>query len=205
MAKNIMTKTVEDVSNMLGCTHERAKNVLETGVKMGALKKINDNEYEMTGNGFAFASTLSKKSSDTPNNNWICIKCKTVNNALNGMNCIKCDYSFQENLYSQILEKEKKELKYPKVTERETLLFLLGQITGMSLAFPLPQNVSFAQKFERNNMLAKVMTSVMCEMKEKFPNISDDEFNECLIQLNAIRTGPILDDALKEIIKIMKS
>ena len=75
----------------------------------------------------------------------------------------------------------------------------------MSLAIPLPQNVSFAQKFEKNNMLAKLMTSVMCDMKEKFPNISDDEFNECLIQLNAIRTGPILDDALKEIIKIMKS
>ena len=120
------------------------------------------------------------------------------------MNCIKCDYSFQENLYSQIFEKEKKELKYPKVTDRETLLFLLGQITGMTLAMPFPQNVSFAQKFEKNNMLAKVMTSVMCEMKEKFPNISDDEFNECLIQLNAIRTGPILDDAIKEIMKIVK-
>ena len=189
---------------MFGCTHERAKNVLEIGVKIGALKKINDNEYEMTGDGFTFASTLSKGSSDITDGNWICTKCKTVNNALNGMNCIKCDYSFQENLYSQIFEKEKKELKYPKVTDRETLLFLLGQITGMTLAMPFPQNVSFAQKFEKNNMLAKVMTSVMCEMKEKFPNISDDEFNECLIQLNAIRTVPILDDAIKEIMKIVK-
>jgi len=112
----VRTKTVEDICNILGCTHERAKNVLEIGVKIGALKKINDNEYEMTGDGFTFASTLSKGSSDITDGNWICTKCKTVNNALNGMNCIKCDYSFQENLYSQIFEKEKKELKYPKVT-----------------------------------------------------------------------------------------
>jgi len=197
-------KTVKEVCDMLGCTYERAKSVLEMGVTMGALKKINDNEYELTGDGFSFTSTLSKESLNINNGNWTCIKCKTVNNALNGMNCIKCNYSFQENLHSQIFEKEKKELRYPKVTERETLLFLLGQVTGMSLVFPIPKNISFAQKFEQNNMLARVMTNIMCKLKEKFPNISEDEFNECLIQLNAVRTGPILDEALKDIMKINK-
>lgn len=203
--KNIMTKTVDDICNMLGCTSQRAKEILEKGVEIGVLKKINENEYEMTGNGFSFASTLSNKSSDITSGNWMCTKCKTVNNALNGMSCIKCSYSFHENLYSQILESEKKELKYPKVTERETLLFVLGQLTGVSLAIPVPQNISFAQKFEQNKTLAIVMTDIMHKIKEKFPDISEEEFDECLIQLNAIRTGPILDDALKDIMRIMKS
>lgn len=198
------TKTVEDIRKMMGCTIERAQQVLEMGVKIGALKKINENEYEMTSDGFAFASTLFSGSSSRDAGNWMCIKCKTVNNAMNGINCIKCGYSFEENLHSQLFQKEKQELKYPKVTERETLLYLLGQLTGIIMSFDRPKSVSFSQRFELNTMIAQVMTEVFSNVKEKFPSISDDEFNECMIQLNAVRTGPILDEALAKIMKIMK-
>jgi len=198
------TKTVEDICNMMGCTKERAKRVLDIGVKIGVLKKINENEYDMTGSGFAFASSLFTGSPSRDAGNWTCIKCNTVNNALNGINCIKCNYSFEENLHSELFQREKQELKYPKVTEREMLLFILGQLTGISMSLPMPQNVSFSQKFELNNVIAKVMTDIIASIKEKFPSVSDDEFNECLIQLNAVRTAPILDDALKKIMKIMK-
>lgn len=198
------TKTIDDICNMMGCTRERAKNVLDMGVKIGALKKINENEYDMTTSGFAFASSLDTGSTSREAGNWVCIKCNTVNNALNGMNCIKCNYSFEESLHSELFKREKEELKYPKVTERETLLFILGQLTGVSMSIPLPRDMSFSQKFELNGVISKVMSDMIQNIKEKFPSVSDDEFNECLIQLNAVRTMPIVDEALQKIMKSMK-
>ena len=189
----------------MGISKSRAKQVLEIGIQMGALKKVGEEKYEMTGNGHAFASSLfSKDLYKLESGNWTCIKCQTVNNALNGMNCITCNYSFQENICSQMFEREKKDLKYPKVTDRETLLYLIGQITGMTMAFPMPRDVSFAKRFEMTNDVSRIMAKVMHEIKEKYPGITDDEFSECLIQLNAIRIAPILEDAFMKIMKITK-
>ena len=201
----MLTKTLDEICKMMGIPKSRAKQVLEMGIKMGALKKVGEEEYEMTGSGQSFASTLfSKDLYKLESGNWTCTKCQTINNALNGMNCIKCNYSFQENICSQMFEAEKKDLKYPKVTDKETLLYLLGQLTGMSMALPIPRNISFAERFEMNNKVSRIMSEVMHELKEKYPSVSGDEFSECLIQLNAIRIAPILEDAFMKIMKITK-
>ena len=185
---------------MTGLPRERVIQIIEKAIQMGALKKVGEDKYEMTGNGAAFSQSLfTKDPHDLASGNWVCVKCETINNALNGMNCIKCNYSYIDNITSEMLQREKKELKFPKVTDRETLIFLLGQITGLSLSMQIPKNISFAQRFEHTNTIAKILTELMSKLREQFPQVPAEEFEECLIQLNALRTVPYLEEALSKL------
>lgn len=194
----VSTQTVNGIIEMTGLSREAVLKVIEKGIEMGALEKVGPDEFKMTDDGHAFASHLMKSNSSAMNEgNWTCTKCKRINNALNGMNCTKCNYSYTDNLAAQAFEKEKRESKFPNVTEREMLLFLLGQLTGISMTIPTPKG-SFAETLHFQSHIAMIMSELMSEIKSKFPHVSDEEFEKCLHQLHAIRTTPFIKEALKK-------
>jgi len=192
-------RNIDDLCNLTGLDRKQIQRLLDKGVEMGALKKISDVDYEMTDMGMDISSKINFKNFQTTDPGvWTCSKCKTVNNALNGPNCLKCNYSYIDSMASDTLKREPKEYKYPKVTDREMLIFLVGHITGMATLFPSPKGISFKQKMEHQNSLSIVLTKLTTKVVDEFTHISDEEFNEVLIQLNALRTLPFLDDAIKK-------
>jgi len=112
---------------------------------------------------------------------------------------MKCDYSIQDNLASEALKKERKELKYPKVTERETMIFLLGQMTGLAINFPHPKNMSMAQRLDFSITITEVFASLSVELKDYFTSVASDEFAEIMTQLDAVKTLPIMKDIVKKL------
>ena len=194
-----LRKNVDDLCKLTGLDRKQIQKILERGVEIGALKKISDDDYEMTTVGFEIGSKINFNNYQTSEPGvWICTKCKTINNALNGPNCLKCNYSYIDSIASDILNREQKEYEYPKVTDREILIFLVGHLTGMATAFPPPKGISFKQKMDHQFSVSTVLTELTSKVVGEFPHVSDDEFNEILMQLNAIRTMPFLEEAIKK-------
>jgi len=192
-------RNVDDLCKLTGLDRKQIQRVLEKGVEIGALKKISDNDYEMTDMGMDIGSKININNFKTIEPGvWNCAKCKIINNALNGPNCIKCNYSYVDSIASDILNREPKEYKFPKVSDRELLIFLVGHLTGMATAFPPPKGISFKQKMEHQTLVSILLTQLTTKIVDEFPHVSDEEFNEVLMQLNAIRTMPFLEDAMKK-------
>jgi len=194
-----LRRNVDELCKLTGLDREQIRRVLEKGVEIGALKKISDDDYEMTDMGFNIGSKINFDNFQTTEPGvWHCTKCKTINNALNGSTCLKCNYSYIDSVASDILNREQKEYEYPKVTDREMLIFLVGHLTGMATAFPPPKGISFKQKMEHQFSVSTTLTHLTSKIVDEFPHVSDDEFNEILMQLNAIRTMPFLEEAIKK-------
>jgi len=195
----IIRRNVDDLCKLTGLDRKEIQRVLEKGVEIGALKKISDDDYEMTDIGMNIGSKINFNNYKTTNPGvWNCTKCKTVNNALNGPKCLKCDYSYADSVASDVLRREPKEFKYPKVNDRETLIFLVGYLMGMASAFLPPRGVTFSQKMEHQNAVTMTLSHITSNLVDEFPHITDEEFKEVLMQLNALRTMPLLDDAMKK-------
>ena len=194
------TKNVDELCKITGFDREHVKRILDMGVEIGAFKKISDNDYEMTDMGLKVASKITKgnyKSVDP--GTWTCSKCKTVNNALNGENCIKCNYSYVDSLSSDVLKREPKEYKFPKITDREMLIFLMGHLTGVCIGALAPkENISFKEKLKYNSHASKILAQITSKVLDQFPHITNDEFHEIIQQLNALRMMPFLDEAIKK-------
>ena len=197
-------RNVDELCKLTGLDRKHIQHILEKGVEIGALKKISDEDYEMTDMGMNIGSKINFKNfQNTDPGVWKCTKCKTINNALNGPNCLKCNYSYVDSLASDILRRESKEYKFPKINDREILIFLIGHLTGMAIGFPPPKSISFKQKMEHQNTVAVVLAELTSKVVDQFPHISNDEFDEILLQLNAMRTMPFLEDAMKKMRKGM--
>jgi len=98
-------KNVDELCKMTGIDRKEIQRVLEKGVEIGALKKISDDDYEMTDMGFDIGSKINFNNYKTTDPGvWTCTKCKTVNNALNGPNCLKCNYSYVDSIASDVLK-----------------------------------------------------------------------------------------------------
>lgn len=196
-------KSVKELAELTGLGEKQVKRVLEIGVEIGSIKKISEDIYEMTDMG----SLISKKVNlgnmfSVDPGSWKCSKCKIINNALNGKKCIKCGYDFMDSMASEILHREQKPKKFPLVTDREMLIFLTGHVTGMGLTLPRPKGVSFRQKMDYQFHVSGVMAEITIKLLDEFPHIKQEEFDEILIQLNALKTMPIFEDAIKKLSRV---
>ncbi len=194
------TRNIDELCKITGFDRKHIQRILDMGVKIGAFIKISDNDYEMTDMGLKVASkiTIQNDKSVDPGT-WTCSKCKTVNNALNGSKCIKCNYSYVDSLSSDVLKREPKEYKFPQITDREMFIFLIGHLTGICTGSLEPkEDVSFKEKLEYNSYAAKILARLTSKVLDQFPHITDDEFGEIMQQLNALQTMPFLDEAIKK-------
>jgi len=194
------TRNIDDLCKITGFDRKHVQRILDMGVEIGAFKKISDNDYEMTDMGLKVASKITVENhTSVDSGTWTCSQCKTVNNALNGSNCIKCNYSYVDSLSSDILKREPKEYKFPKITDREMLIFLIGHLTGVCTGTLDPKKeVTFKEKLEYNSHAAKMLAQLTSKVLDQFPHITNEEFSEIMQQLNALRTLPFLDEALKK-------
>jgi len=193
-------RNVDELCKITGYSKEHVESILDKGVEIGAFKKISESDYEMTAMGLKVASKITNENYKTIDpGTWICSECRTVNNALNGKNCIKCNYSYLDSLASDAIKSEPKEYKFPLVTDREMLIFLVGHLTGMCASILPPKNISFKEKLQYNAQTTTVLSLLTSKVLEKFPHVTIEEFREIMHQLNAVRTMPFLDDALKEL------
>jgi len=179
----LIRKSIDDLCRLTGMDRKHVQRIMDMGVQIGSLKKISDTEYEMT---------------DMGPGTWKCSKCKIVNNALNGQNCIKCNYSYMDSIASDTMKREPKEYKFPQVTDREMLVFLIGHITGMSTCISSPNGISFKQKMDYAHHAGKVFAELITNVAKQFSHISPAEFNEILLQVNALKTMPFLQEAFKK-------
>jgi len=177
------------------------QKILQKALKTGTVKEVSPGMFEMTVSGMYVTRNILSKGFGTAAGMWVCTKCKTINNILNGNKCMKCDYSLQDNLASEALKKERKELKYPKVTERETMIFLLGQMTGLAMNFQPPKDMSMIEGLEFRRDVTKMFASLSMELKDYFSSVPNDEFAEIMTQLDAVKTLPIMSDILKKLKK----
>jgi len=177
------------------------REIIQKAVKTGTLKEVSPDVFEMTKAGMFVTKNIMSGGYGKESGMWTCTKCKTINNILNGDKCIKCDYSFQDNLASEELKKERKELKYPKVTQRETMIFLLGQMTGLAMNVTPPKDISMIQELEFRRSVTGMFASLSIELKDHFSTIANDEFAEIMTQLDAVKTLPIMRDIIKKLKK----
>ncbi len=192
-------KSIDDLCRLTGMNRKDVQHIMDMGVEIGSLKKVSDTEYEMTEVGLNITRKINFNNYDSVDpGTWKCSKCNIVNNALNGANCIKCDYSYVDSLASDLMKREPKKYKFSQVNDREILIFLIGYITGMSIGIPTPKGISFKQKMGYTYHLGKVLAELTTNVAEQFPHVSRDEFDEVLLQLNALKTMPILDEAIKK-------
>ena len=193
------TKSFDELREMIKLPELDLRRILKRGIKMGTLKEVSPDVFEMTDAGIFITNKMTEGQQRDDYSIWECTKCKTVNNLLNGSKCIKCNYSFDDHLASKALEEEKKELKYPKVTERETLIFLFGEMAGVALSLPHPKNMSMAQSVNFDNFLTKSLALLAVEIKKQFTTLTNEECNEIMVQLNALRTTPIMNEAINKL------
>ena len=177
------------------------RKIIQRALKIGTVKEVSPGMFEMTVSGMYVTKNILSRGFGQESGMWTCTKCNTINNILNGNKCMKCDYSIQDNLASEALKKERKELKYPKVTERETMIFLLGQMTGLAMNFQPPKDVSMIQELEFRRDVTKMFASLSMELKDYFSSVPNDEFAEIMTQLDAVKTLPIMSDILKKLKK----
>jgi len=195
-----VAKSFDELYEMIGIPKTDLRRILKRGVEIGTLKEVSPDIFEMTDAGMFITNKISK-GYQRDEGVWTCTKCNTINNLLNGSKCLKCNYSFEENLASDMFEREKKKLEYPKITERETLIFLFGQMAGVAMSMPHPKNISRIQNVELDNYMAKALVLLSVEIKKQFTTISDDECAEVMVQLNTFRTTPIMNEAIKKLKK----
>ena len=82
----IIRRNVDDLCKLTGLDRKEIQRVLEKGVEIGALKKISDEDYEMTDMGINIGSKININNYKTTDPGvWTCTKCKIVNNALNDL------------------------------------------------------------------------------------------------------------------------
>ncbi len=186
---------------MTGIPETDMRRILKRGVSIGTLKEVSPDKFEMTESGMFVTRKILDKGNQREAGNWKCTKCQTINNMLNGNKCLKCDYSFEDNIASEIFKKEKETLKYPKITEKETLIFLLGQLTGFGMMLSYPRNISMIHKINLNDDITEMLSLVTNQVRKQFTTISNEEFNEIMIQLNAVRTIPMMSEALEKLRK----
>lgn len=192
-------KSIDDLCKLTGLDKKHVQHIVDMGVQIGSMKKVSDTEYEMTKIGLDITHKINFDNYDDADPvTWKCSKCNIVNNALNGPNCIKCNYSYVDSLASELLKREPKKYKFPQVHDREILIFLVGHITGMSTSLPAPKGISFKQKMGYTYQLGKVLAELTTNVAQQFPHVSQDEFDEVLLQLSALKTMPILDEAIKK-------
>ena len=190
---------------MTGIPETDMRRILKKGIARGTLKEVSPDVFEMTESGMFVTRKIIdrgyQRGYQREAGNWKCTKCQTINNMLNGSKCLKCDYSFEDNLASEIFKREKENFKYPKVTEKETLIFLLGQLTGFGMVLSYPRNIPMMHKINLNEDISEILSLVTKQIKKQFTTISDEEFDEIMIQLNAVRTIPMMSEALEKLRK----
>lgn len=192
-------KSIDDLCKITGFDRKQVQRIMDMGVKIGSLKKVSETEYEMTDIGLDITSKINFANFDSVDpGTWKCSKCKIINNALNGQNCIKCNYSYMDSIASDTMKREPKEYKFSQVTDREMLVFLIGHITGMSTCITAPNEISFKQKMTYAHHAGKVFAELTTNVATQFPHISPEEFNEILLQINALKTMPFLQEAFKK-------
>jgi len=195
------TKSFKDLCAMTRIPETAMRKIIQRALKIGTMKEVSPDVFEMTETGMYITKNVLTGGSGKEAGMWTCIKCNTINNILNGNKCIKCDYSIQDNLASEALKKERKKLEYPKVTQRETMIFLLGQMTGLAMNVAPPKNMSMIQELEFRKSVTGMFASLTIELKNTFSTIADDEFAEIMVQLDAVKTLPIMNDIIKKLKK----
>ena len=196
-------KSLQELCEMTGFSEDRMKNNLESAMKSGFVKKLENGKYAMSLSGMYVGSNASPfRKPDFDASSWKCTKCDTINNLLNGNKCMKCGYSFEENMGSKIFELEKMNFKYPKVSDREVIIFIIGHLTGMGMSFPKAPGMSRDGTLQMEGILASVLSDMVSTLCKKFPEVPRDEVTECMIQLNGMRTIPIIMELLASIKRI---
>jgi len=195
------TKSFKDLCAMTRIPEPDMRKIIQKALKTGTLKEVSPDLFEMTEAGMYVTKNIMSGGYGKESGMWGCTKCNTINNILNGNKCIKCDYSFQDNLASEALKKEKRELRYPEVTERETMIFLLGQMTGLAMNFSPPKDMSMMQHMEFKINVTEMFASLSIELKNSFSTVTNDEFTEIMTQLDAVKTLPIMKDIIKKLRK----
>jgi len=193
------TKSFKEICAITKIPETDLRKIIQNAIKTGTMKEISPDVFEMTESGMYVTKNIMTRGMGKESGMWTCTKCNTINNILNGSKCMKCDYSIKDNLASEALKKERKELKYPKVTERETMIFLLGQMTGLALNFPHPKDMSMIQELEFRKSVTEVFALLSIELKNSFSTIVNDEFAEIMVQLDAVKTMPIMNDMMEKL------
>jgi len=194
-------KSFKEICTMTRIPEADLRKIIQRALKIGTVKEVSPDMFEMTEAGMYVTKNIMTRGPGKESGMWVCTKCSTINNILNGNKCMKCDYSIQDNLASEALKKEKKQLKYPKVTQRETMIFLLGQMTGLAMNFSPPKNMSMIQKLGFSKDVSKMFASLSMELKDYFSSVPNDEFAEIMTQLDAVKTLPIMSDIIKKLNK----
>jgi len=194
-------KSFKEICTITKIPEADMRKILQKALKIGAVKEVSPDMFEMTESGMYVIKNIMTRGPGTESGMWTCTKCKTINNILNGNKCMKCDYSIQDNLASEALKKERKELKYPKVTERETMIFLLGQMTGLAMNFKPPKGMSMIQELEFRRDVSNMFASLSMELKDYFSSVPNDEFAEVMTQLDAVKTLPIMSNIIMKLQK----
>jgi len=199
------TRSFKDLCAMTKISEATMREILQKALKIGTIKEVSPDMFEMTVSGMYVTKNILSEGFGKESGMWTCTKCNTINNVLNGSKCMKCNYSIQDNLASEALKKERKKLRYPKVTERETMIFLLGQMTGLAMNFSQPKDMSMIQELEFRKSVTDMFASLTIELKNSFSTIASDEFAEIMTQLDAVKTLPIMNDIIKKLIKAFDS
>lgn len=186
---------------MTGIPETSMRRILKKGIAIGTLKEVSPDRFEMTESGMFVTRKIIDGGYQREAGSWKCTKCQIINNMLNGSKCLKCEYSFEDNLASEIFKREKETFKYPKITEKETLIFLLGQLAGFGMMLGHSRNISMMQKMNLNEDISEILSLITKQMRKQFTTISDEEFDEIMIQLNAVRTIPMMSEALEKLRK----
>lgn len=197
-------KSFKELCAMTKIPETEMRRIVEHAVKTGAMKEVLPDVFEMTESGKFVVDNIITKGISRDAASWRCTKCGVINSILNGSKCLKCNYSFKDNQASEELQKKNRKLQYPKVTDRETLIFLLGQSTGLAMNFTHSPKKSMIDETAFDKTITEVFLPLTIELTRQFPTVSDGEVSEIMIQLDAANTQPIIDKAIKKLREIIE-
>lgn len=198
-------KSFKELCVMTKIPEVELRKILEKAMKTGTIKEVLPDMFEITESGEFIIKKIITNGMSRDAGTWKCTKCDVINNILNGNNCLKCNYSFKDNLASEELKKRKRKLLYPQVTDRETLIFLLGQSTGLAMNFShLPKKSIMGDEMSFDKTITDVFLPLTVELAHQFPTVSQDEISEIMIQLDATKTLPIINNAIKKLKEIFE-
>lgn len=197
-------KSFKELCAMTKIPETNMRRIVEHAVKTGAMKEVLPDVFEMTEAGKFVVDNIMTKGMSRDAGSWKCTKCGVINNILNGSQCLKCNYSFKDNLASEELQKKNRKLQYPEVTDRETLIFLLGQSTGLAMNSTYLSKNSRGGEMSFDKIITEVFLPLTVELAHQFPTVSQDEISEIMLQLDAAKTQPIIDKAIKKLREIIE-
>lgn len=195
--------TLKQYMQFSGITDEvKAREKMEEFVKVFGMKKIDTDTYEIPP-GHLSAARLGRSQMMNSGMEWKC-ECGTINNAKNGEECLKCNFTYKDWVFKQQEDFTKNQsIRYQPITNREIACFLFGKFTSM-LQGQIPRNGNLEKRVQIANIAGTITFDFIKAMEKHYSELRVGEIFDVINQMGNPQNVIVYDKIMRILEKDIK-